>query len=172
MVGLPSNEGRPSLVGSGRLERIDLSPYREGRRLQKLVFELARELTLDYRAQPRCVAPPHVLFPQTATIVGRYLKEKVRAIESAHDVDAFLSPWYGWLVERIFAAIHPDDESGKAGEAPCYETGRGSGSTNEVDFETRREPYPVMKSHVNAVVPDTAKWEQSAAYQLHTHDSV
>ena len=29
-----------------------------------------------------------------------------------------------------------------------------------------------MKSHVNAVVPDTAKWEQSAAYCLDTHDRV
>ena len=171
-AGLPSNEGRPSLVGPGRLERIDLNPYREGRRCQKLVFEMARELTRDFRAQPHCVAPSHVLFPQIATIVGRYLREKVCPVEPAHDVDAFLSPWYGWLVERILAAIRPDDESGEDGEAPCYETGRGPGSTSEVDFETRREPYPVMKSHVNAVVPDTAKWEQSAAYQLDTHVSV
>ena len=171
-AGLPSNEGRPSLVGPGRLERIDLNPYREGRRLQKLVFEMARELTRDFREQPHCVAPPHVLFPQLATIVGRYLREKVHPVEPARDVDAFLSPWYGWLVERLLAAIHPDDESGEDGEAPCYETGRGPGSTSEVDFETRREPYPVMKSHVNAVVPDTAKWEQSAAHQLDTHDSV
>lgn len=63
-------------------------------------------------------------------------------------------------------------QGGEDGEAPCYETGRGSGSTSEVDFETRREPYLVMKSHVNAVGPDTAKWEQSAACQLDTHDSV
>ena len=171
-AGLPSNEGRPSLVGPGRLERIDLNPYRKGRRRQKLVFEMARELTRDFLAQPHCVAPSHVLFPQLATIVGRYLREKVHPVEPARDVDAFLSPWYGWLVERLLAAIHPDDESGEAGEAPCYETGRGPGSTSEVDFETRREPYPVIKSHVNAVVPDTAKWEQSAAYQLDTHDSV
>ena len=36
-AGLPSNTGRPSLVGPGRLERIDLNPYREGQRLQHLV---------------------------------------------------------------------------------------------------------------------------------------
>ena len=171
-AGLPSNEGRPSLVGPGRLVRVDLNPYREGRRLQMLVFEMARELTRGFRAQPHCMAPSHVLFPQLATIVRRYLAEKVSPVEPARDVDAFLSPWYGWLVERLLAAIHPDDESGEDGEAPCYETGRGPGSTIEVDFETRREPYPVMKSHVNAVVPDTAKWEQSAAYQLDTHEQV
>ena len=48
-AGLPSNTGRPALVGPGRLERVDLNPYREGRRLQKLVFEMARDLTRDYR---------------------------------------------------------------------------------------------------------------------------
>lgn len=55
---------------------------------------------------------------------------------------------------------------------PRRESGRGPGSTVEVDFETRREPYPVVKSHINAVVPDTAKWEQSAAYRLDTNDLV
>ena len=171
-AGLPSNTGRPALLGPGRIERVDLNPYREGRRLQKLVFEMARDLTRDYRQQPHCDAPAHVLFPQIGAIVDRYLKEKVHAVEPAREVDAFLSPWYGWLVERLLAAIRPDDETGESAEAPCYETGRGPGSTAEVDFETRREPYPVMKSHVNAVVPDTAKWEQSAAYCLDTHDRV
>ena len=42
----------------------------------------------------------------------------------------------------------------------------------DVDYETRREPYPVIKSHVNAVVPDTAKWEQAAAYRLDIHPLV
>ena len=79
-AGLPSNTGRPALVGPGRLERVDLNPYCEGRRLQKLVFEMARDLTRDYRQQPHCDAPAHVLFPQIGAIVGRYLKEKVHAL--------------------------------------------------------------------------------------------
>ena len=79
-AGLPSNTGRPALVGPGRIERVDLNPYREGRRLQKLVFEMARDLTRDYRQQPHCDAPAHVLFPQIGAIVGRYLKEKVHAL--------------------------------------------------------------------------------------------
>ena len=87
-------------------------------------------------------------------------------------MDAFLSPWYGWLIERLLAAIRPDDVAGETAEAPRYETGRGPGSTAEVSFETRREPYPVIKSHVNAVVPDTRIWEQAAAYRLDTHDLV
>ena len=60
-------------------------------------------------------------------------------------------------MERLLAAIRPDGETGEAAEAPCCETGRGPGSTAEVDFETPREPYPVMKSHVNAVVSEISK---------------
>ena len=105
-------------------------------------------------------------FPQLATVVQRYLDQKVRPIAPAKEVDAFLSPWYGWLLERLLEAIHEELGDGEVAESPRYETNRGPGSTEEVDFETRREPYPVTKSHVNAVVPDTAKWEQSAAYQI------
>ena len=171
-AGLPSNTGRPSLVGPGRLERVDLNPYREGQRRQRLMFEMARDLTRDYINQPGCEAPAHALFPQLAAVVTRYLEEKVHPVDPARDIDAFLSPWYGWLVERLVAAIQPDDGYGEEVELPRTETGRGPGSTCEVDFETRREPYPVIKSHVNAVVPDTKKWEQNAAYRLDTSDLV
>ena len=171
-AGLPSNSGRPSLVGPGRLQRVDLSPYRKGQRRQRLVFELARDLTREFLQQPGCKAPPHVFFAQFASIVNRYLAEKVEPVEPARDVDAFLSPWYGWLVERLVAAIVADDHAGEGAELPRVESGRGPGSTMDVDFETRREPYPVVKSHVSAVVPDTAKWEQNAAYHLDTHPLV
>ena len=63
--------------------------------------------------------------PQSPDRFGRYLKEKVHAVEPAREVDAFLSPWYGWLVERLLAAIRPDGEIGEAAEASCCETGRG-----------------------------------------------
>ncbi len=171
-VGLPSNTGRPSLVGPGHLERVDLNPYRMNRRQQRLVFEMARDLTRDYRQQPGCEVPAHMLFTQLATIVDRYLKEKVVPVEPARDIDVFLSPWYGWLVERLIAAIQPDHSAGDEAMVPRYESGREPGSTAEVDFETRQEPYPVVKSHVNAVVPDTMQWEQSAAYRLDTHEHV
>ena len=168
-AGLPSDTGRPSLVGPGCLERVDLNPYRASRRLQHLVFDLAHDLTDEFRKQPGCDAPAHALFTQLTAIITRYLKEKVQPIAPAQPADAFLSPWYGWLVERLMAAIQPaaDDV-----QLPRLESGRGPGSTAEVDFHTRRQPYAVLKSHLNVVVPDTVKWEQSAAYQLDTHEQV
>jgi type III restriction enzyme len=86
--------------------------------------------------------------------------------------DLFLSPYYGWLIERLLEAIHPDASQGEAPEVPRYETSRGAGSTAEVDFWTSRDVREVMKSHVNYVVADTKRWEQSAAYFIDRHPSV
>jgi len=168
---LPSNAGRPSLCGPGRLERMDLSPYRQGYRRQQLVFEMACRILQEFIRLPGCDASANVLFPQLVAVATRYLDEKVDPVDPACDLDAFLAPWYGLMVERLVAAIQPDDRGGDV-ELPRVESGRGPGSTAEVDFETGREPYPVVKSHVNAVVPDTGKWEQSAAYQLDASDLV
>jgi type III restriction enzyme len=41
-----------------------------------------------------------------------------------------------------------------------------------VDFWTRKDVREVVKSQVNYVVADTARWEQSAAYFLDKHKAV
>ena len=169
---LPNNQGRPSLLGPGKLESVNLNPYRAGRRFQELVFELARSLTRDYSSQAHCEAPVHVLFPQLARIVERYLREKVRPVHPANILDVFLSPYYGWAIERLVEAIRPDTAQGEAPEVPRYEKSRGPGSTSDVDFWTSKEVREVVKSHLNYVVADTKKWEQSAAYHLDKHPAV
>ncbi len=171
-AGLPTNQGRMSLLGPGPLERVDLNPYRSGRRFQELVFDMAGDLTRDYTTQPGCEVPAHVLFPQIVEIVGRYLKEKVTPVEPAKILDVFLSPYYGWVIERLVQAIVPDATQGEAPEVPRYETNRGPGSTAEVDFWTSRDVREAVKSHLNYVVADTARWEQSAAYAIDTHPRV
>jgi type III restriction enzyme len=171
-AGLPTNHGRPSLTGPGKLESINLNPYRAGRRFQELVFELAHDLTRDYLRQPHCAVPAHVLFPQLVRVVERYLQEKVEAVPPANRLDVFLSPYYGWAIERLVAAIQPDTVQGEAPELPVYEMNRGPGSTAEVDFWTSRDVREVLHSHVNYLVADTKRWEQSAAYCIDTHPSV
>lgn len=166
---LPANTGRPSLMGPGRLVSVDLNPFRSGRRLQELVFELARDLTRGFASQPTCHVPPHALFPQVAKIAERYLAVKVHPIPPADRRDVFLSPYYGWVIERLLEAIRPDASQREARELPRYETSRGPGSTAEVDFWTSRDVREVLHSHVNYVVADTLRWEQSAAYILDTH---
>jgi type III restriction enzyme len=169
---LPTNQGRPSLTGPGKLENITLNPFRSGKRLQELSFELARDLTRAYVSQPSCEAPAHVLFPQLARATGRFLREKVTPLAPADRIDVFLSPYYGWAIELLLGAIHPDTSEGEAPEIPLYETNRGAGSTSEVDFWTSRDVREVIHSHLNYMVADTERWEQSAAYFLDTNPRV
>ena len=167
-----NNQGRMSLSGPGRISGATLAEWRAKRRLQELVFELAGALTRDYLRQATCEAPAQVLFPQMLGIVQRYVKEKVYAEPPSDKKDLFLAPYYGWLVEKLVEAIRPDTSEGEAPEIPRYESSRGPGSTAEVDFWTSRAVREVIRSHVNYVVADTQKWEQSAAYYIDTHAAV
>ena len=169
---LPSNQGRPSLHGPGKLENVDLNPYRAGRRMQELAFQMARDLTRDYVSLDTCTVPAHVLFPQILRIAQRYIAEKVIPEAPAERIDVFLSPYYGWVIERLVGAIRPDASQGEAPENPVYEKNRAEGTTGEVDFWTSREVREVVKCHLNYVVADTKQWEQSAAYTIDKHPRV
>ena len=89
-------------------------------------------------------------------IVERYVHEKVKPVSPAEKEDVFLSPYYGWVIERLSAAIRPDASQGEAPEVPRYESNRGPGTTADVDFRTARDVREVVKSHLNYVVADTA----------------
>jgi len=167
-----SNEGKLSLFGPGRLDEVTLSEFRARRRMQELVFDLARGLARHYIAQGYCDIPAHALFPQLTRIIAQYVEKKVHVQYPAHKKDLFLAPYYGWLVERLVEAIGPDTSQGEAPEVPIYESSRGPGSTSEVDFWTSREVREVLHSHVNFVVADTRRWEQSAAYYVDKHPDV
>ena len=169
---LPNNKGRPSLIGPGRIEQVTLNPYRANRRVQELVFDLARALTGEALVQRRCEVPAHALFPQMAAIVSHYLRDKVKVLPPAELRDLFLAPYYGWVIERLSESIRPDSSQGEDAELPRYESHRGPGSTNDVDFWTSRDVREVIRSHVNFVVADTKKWEQSATYLIDTHPTV
>jgi type III restriction enzyme len=105
-------------------------------------------------------------------IVDRYLHERVMPVAPADLLDVFLSPYYGYVVERVVNAIHGDTGQGEAPELPKYERNREPGSTADVDFWTSKDVREIIHSHLNYVVADTAKWEQSAAYFIDTHPDV
>ena len=169
---VPNNQGRPSVYGPGGEVRMDLNPFRKGRRMQELTFELAAALTRDLAGQAGCELPVHVLFPQALQVVQRYLREYVTPVSPAKLIDVFLSPYYGWVTDALREGIRPDTSQGEPPEIPLYERHRGSGSTAEADFWTNKDVWPVEKSHVNYVVADTKRWEQSAAYFIDTHEAV
>lgn len=158
-----ANRGRPSLLGPGATEHLALN---RGRREQELIFGMAADLTKHFLEQGTCAVSAHLLFPQVELVIAKYLKTKVIVQPYGDRKDAFLAPYYGWLMERLLQAIRPDESQGEAPEVPRYETRRGPGSTADVDFWTVREVREVVKSHVNFVVADTGAWEQTAAYLL------
>lgn len=173
MKGLaPTNKGKLSLTGPGRLEHASLDTWRQGKRIQTLAFDLASHLTQLYRQQPGCDIPAHALFPQLARIVMRYVDEKVQVVAPADPRDLFLAPYYGWLVDILLANIRGDVESGEAPEVALVEASRREGTTADVDFWTSRDVREIARSHVNYVVADTARWEQSAAYYIDSHPAV
>ena len=166
---LPSNSGRPSLSGPGKLEDVSLNPFRAQRRKQELIFELAASLTREYVSQRQSELSSHVLFPQLVIMAERYLNEKIVVNPPADLMDVFLSPYYGWVIERLVNAIRPDTSQGEAPEIPKYERHRKPGSTDEVDFWTSRDVREIENSHLNYAVADTKRWEQSAIYYIDTH---
>ena len=163
-----SNRGRTSLSGPGVASEVTLASFRAKRRLQELIFDLASHLTRTYVESGHCEAPAHVLFPQLAAIVRQYVETRVVVEPPADRKDLFLAPYYGWLIERLAEAIRPDTSQGEPPEIPRYEATRGLGTTAEVDFWTSRDVREVNKSHLNYIVADTKRWEQSTAYVLDT----
>ena len=168
-AGLPDNEGRLSLYGPGKASTANLDAFRKEKRLQQRIWEMAAALTKHYLKDEQCLLPPDAAFNQLLNIVQIYISEKVEVTSPADRLDAFLSPYYGFIIERLLDGIRPDTESGESPELPRYESNRGDGSTAEVDFWTSRDVYPIYKSHLNAVVADTEKLEQATAYKLDNH---
>ncbi|MBI2862314.1 MAG: hypothetical protein HYX89_05810 [Chloroflexi bacterium] len=152
---------------------MTLQAWRRDHRLQEVEFDLARTITRSFAGSPKCEVPVQVLFSQVLRIVRQFVETRVIVKEGYDKRDLFLNPYFGWAVETITGALQPDSGTGEAPEVPVYEAGkRECGSTADVDFWTSREVRDVAKSHLNAVVPDTKRWEQSAAYYMDSHENV
>ena len=170
-AGFATNDGRPTLYGPGRLDLASLAQYRAGRRLQSRIAEAARELVKVYMAQTdeaTSLVHPGRLYPQFVKLIAQFVATKVLANQPATKEDVFLAPYYGLMFERLLTSIVPA-QGGHEGIR--VERHRGPGSTAEVEYVTRKEPYAVVKSHVNYVVPDSP-WERVAAYALDMHPAV
>jgi type III restriction enzyme len=75
-------------------------------------------------------------------------------------------------ISSLLEAIKKGSSSGSAEVAVIPQGAAGRGSTLFVDFHSTKPIYPVTKCHLNAMVADTQKWEQSAAFLLDSHPGV
>ncbi|MBI3028452.1 MAG: DEAD/DEAH box helicase family protein [Candidatus Rokubacteria bacterium] len=171
VIGLATELGsRLSLLGPGRADDVTLDAWRRTKRIQELEFELASALTKRYAKGPACEVPTHVLFPQMLGIVRQFLREKVNPGGRTDRKDVFLDPYFSWTLHTLAEGIVPDEAGSH--EIPRYEAHRGAGSTGDVDFWTSKPVRESQRSHLNYVVMDTERWEQSAAFYLDTDPHV
>jgi type III restriction enzyme len=159
------NQGRPSLLEPGGMAKLDLEKWRGEATRQQREFQMAAALTRHYSEQDKCDAPPQVLFAQMLEVVKRFVRDRVVVDDETKRIDVFLSPYWGYAIERLTEAIHPAASNGEDAEIPRYEQRRGVGSTADVDFWTAKKVREIERSHLNYVVQDS-KWESSAAYHL------
>lgn len=164
--------GRVARRAPGESSELTLTPYDQGVRIQKGIFQMAAGLTKSYLSQAASTVPAHVLFPQLVPIVEHFVKHHVAFPPQATLKQLFHAPFYGWAIEIIVQHIQPDESAGEAPELPRFEVQRPEGSTADVDYWTSKNVRDTENSHVNYVVADTTKWEQQAAYYIEKHKAV
>ena len=75
-------------------------------------------------------------------------------------------------IDALFDAIKKGASTSDAEVAIVPQGASGRGSTLYVDFHTTKPIQPATHCHLNAMVADTQKWEQTAALLLDTHPGV
>jgi type III restriction enzyme len=117
--------------------------------------------------------PVHVLFPRVVFAAKRFLTEKLDRKGGSQPCDVLLVGQYMQAaIGSLLEAIKKGSSSGSAEVAVIPQGAAGRGNTLFVDFHTTKPIYPVSKCHLNAMVADTKKWEQSAAFLLDSHPGV
>jgi type III restriction enzyme len=168
--------GAPTMDGPGEFIVQNREAYYNTTHLQTIEFELTRQIVFrmvgdqDSAPDPRSNArlrlqSRHQLFPQVYRYVHAYLQKKVdyRGVDPR---EIGQEKYFQRVVERMLAAIQPDDSQGELPLMPLLNRYKPIGSTADVDFKTVKPVFSTTFSHINAVAADTARWEQSAAFRL------
>ncbi len=170
--------GIPTFAGPGEIIEMDRSAYYASTHLQTIEFEIARRIVQnmvgDYQQQilpaeksnPRLrLQSRHQLFPQVLRYTHAYISRKVN-FHGVNPCELGQQIYFQKIVERMMAAIQPDEGQGEPPLMPLLNRYAPIGSTEGVDFKTTRPVFMTQYSHINAVAADTATWEQSAAFRL------
>lgn len=173
MKGLAGADGSLAAYGPGTAELVTLEAWRERVRVQQVAFTLASTLVRQWQRDKGDNIPTHRLFPQLLSYAQQFLATKLVCKGNRAPQDVALNPYFGKAVGCIIDNLQAVDVNGQAQERPNIPAGAaGMRSTRFVEFATGRDLWPVTRSHLNAMVADTKKWEQSAAYCLDTHNKV
>ena len=172
--GLSSKDGRLNVYGPGAAEVVSMDQWRLNIRPQQVAFALANDLTQRWASENGDTIPLHTLFPKLLAKTKQFIEsEKVVCKGNRQIVDIAANPYYSQALEVLYSAIIATNAEGEYTELPVItKQAAGMRSTAQVDFYTARDLWPADQCHLNAIVTDTKKWEQSVAFTLDTHDSV
>lgn len=180
MNSMTAPEGTLAVYGPGQRPVLTLASWRQQFRIQQVAFRLAREVCTRWGEEQGVITegaddaiPVQALFPKVAFAAKRFLQEKVICKGTTQPCDVLLVGKYQLqAVDSLFEAIRKGGltESRELPRIPKGSAGRGS--TRYVDYHTTKDVYPVNHCHLNAMVADTRKWEQSAGFALDTHPGV
>lgn len=171
---LTTPDGSLAAYGPGEKPVLSLKDWRAMFRDQQVAFRLAKEICARWAADNGAAAVPmQVLFPKVAFAAKRFLAEKLDRKGGSQPCDVLLVGEYMQAaVGSLLEAIKKGSSASSAEVAVVPQGAAGRGSTLYVDFHSTKPIYPVTRCHLNAMVADTQKWEQSAAFLLDSHPGV
>ena len=171
---LTTPHGGLAAYGPGEKPVLSVNEWRAMFRDQQVAFRLAREICRRWQSDNGAAAVPvQQLFPTVAFAAKRFLAEKLDRKGDSQPCDVLLVGEYMQAaITSLLEAIKKGSSTAQSEVAVVPQGAAGRGSTLFVDFHSRKPIYPVTQCHLNAMVADTQKWEQSAAFLLDSHSGV
>ena len=174
--------GASTLLGPGDFIEQNREEYYKTTHPQAIKFEIARRIITalvgDRKNDPNPNSNPdlrrqsrHRLFPQVFGLVDTYVKRKVN-YRGCHPCEIGQEKYVIRIVERLIAAIQPNETQGEIPLMPRLNPYKSIGTSSEVDFMTTRPCHGTQRSHINQVVLDTQTWERSACFWLEASETV
>lgn len=174
--------GTPKFSGPGDAVLQDRSEFYNATHLQAVKFtithQIVQKIVGDSKTQPDARANPalrlqsrHRLFPQVFRFVDAYVEKKVD-FQGENPLDLAQERYVTLVVERLLAAIQPNETRGEVPLLPLLNRYEPTGTSADVEFLTARPCHGTQKSHVNQVVLDTDTWERSACFWLEQSENV
>ena len=169
-------------MGPGKSQEQTREEYYRTTHIQAIKFEIAHRIVLnlvgDSKSHPHPDSHPalrlqsrHRLFPQVYRLVNAYVETRVD-YHGCHPCEIGQEKYLVRIVERLMAAIQPDESQGEPPLLPILNRYKPIGTSADVDFMTTRACHSTERSHVNQVVLDTQTWESSATFRLEQSDVV
>lgn len=171
---LTTPDGTLAAYGPGERPVLSLKDWRAQFRDQQVAFRLAREICKRWQADNGASAVPmQQLFPRVAFAAKRFLAERLDRKGDSQSCDVLLVGQYMQSsIDALLDAIKKGTSTSGAEVAVVPQGASGRGSTLYVDFHTTKPIQAATHCHLNAMVADTQKWEQTAAFLLDTHPGV